>query len=94
MTNAAMFRGKLGQATQEDGTTRPSYFIPELDGTTAPTAEMAYEWEQQRQQYEEEAYAEGAWLRAAEDNPGYRWEVEQDEARAAAFGAWFDAWCR
>ncbi|MFF7198289.1 hypothetical protein ACFZAM_31845 [Streptomyces sp. NPDC008079] len=61
----------------------PELFIYELDGLTAETAEQAYEWEQERQQYEQEAYAESGWLRAAENNPVYAWESEQDELRAA-----------
>lgn len=64
-------------------TVLPDLFIFELDGLTAPTAEQAYEWEQQRQEAEMEAYAEGAWLRAAETNDVYAWECEQDELRVA-----------
>ena len=66
--------------------TLPDLFIEELDGLTAPTAELAYEWAEQAAQYEAEAYAEGVWLRAAENNEVYRWESEQDELRARAFG--------
>lgn len=59
-------------------------FIPELDGPTVSAedqyaANERYELEQESQQYEDEARAENAWLRAAEspdlrdlpDNGGY-----------------------
>lgn len=76
---ASLFILELHGATIEAVDT---LFIPELDGLVASTAEQAYEWEEQRLQYEQEAYAEGAWLRHAENNEQYRWEVEQDELRA------------
>lgn len=88
----AFNRGKIGEALAADYTTRPSYFVAELDGVTAPTAEIAYEWEDQRLQYQEENAAENGWLRAAETNDRYAWEEEQDRQREAAFGAAFDAW--
>lgn len=79
-------RGKIGNALQADGATRPSYFVPELDGITAPDRETAAEWEVGRLDAEAEADAENGWLRAAENNDRYAWEDEQDRMRAAAFG--------
>lgn len=78
-------RGKLGQATQADGTVRPSYFIAELDGDTAPTPELAAEWERQRLDAQAEYDAEMAIERHYETNDRYRWEVEEDERRAMAW---------
>lgn len=66
--------------------TLPDLFIEELDGITGSTPQEAYELDRERMEYEAEAYAEGAWLRAAETNDQYRWEVEEDERRAQAFG--------
>lgn len=86
IANAAGFRGKLGEAVQADGTIRPSYFIAELDGLTAPTVEQAFEWEAQRLDAQAEYDAEMAIERAYETNDRYRWEVEEDERRAAFFG--------
>lgn len=65
--------------------TLPDLFIYELDGLTGESPERAYEMAEELAQYEAEAYAEGAWLRAAETNDQYRWEVEEDERRAAAW---------
>lgn len=45
-----------------------SLFIFELDGLTAETREQAYEWQREYEQYLDESAAEGAWLRAAENN--------------------------
>lgn len=92
IANAAGFRGKLGEAVQADGTIRPSYFVAELDGLTAPTVEQAFEWEAQRLDAEAEIAAEVGYERHLETNDRYRWEVEEDERRAAAFNASFDAW--
>lgn len=92
IANAAGFRGKLGEAVGADGVYRPSYFVAELDGLTAPTAEMAAEWESQRLDAEAEISAEMAIERHYETNDRYRWEVEEDERRAAALSADFDRW--
>jgi hypothetical protein len=65
--------------------TLPDLFIEELDGITGETVEDARETQEAYDTYREESYAEGAWLRAAETNDQYRWEVEEDERRAAAW---------
>jgi hypothetical protein len=53
----------------------------ELDGMTfADREELSHYYD-----YLAEAEAEGAWLRAAETNDQYAYEVEQDELRAAAW---------
>lgn len=85
-------RGKVGQAVAADGFYRPSYFIPELDGVTAPTLRLAAQWEFERLDAEAEIAAEMAVERHYETNDQYRWEVEEDERRAAALSADFDAW--
>jgi hypothetical protein len=66
-----------------------SLFVLELDGETF----ASYEEFQDNLQawddyyiYLDESYAESAWLRAAENNPAYSWECEQDELRAQAMG--------
>lgn len=61
-------------------------FIPELDGILATSREQALEWEEQRLQAEAEYAAEVGYERFLETNDQYRWEVEEDERRAAAFG--------
>lgn len=76
---ASLFIPELDGVTVE---AMNSLFIPELDGLMAKTAAQALEWLEQEQQTEAEIYAESAWLRAAETNDQYAWEVEQDEARA------------
>jgi len=88
----AFNRGKFGRATMADGMVRPSYFIPELDGDTAPDRETAARWEYERRDAEAEIAAEMAIERAYETNDRYRWEVEEDERRAAAFDVAFDRW--
>lgn len=72
-------RGKIGEAFGTDGVCRPSYFVPELDGPTAPDMETVREWADQRDEYD----AEAAYERHLETNDQYRWEHEQDELRAA-----------
>lgn len=92
---AAFNRGKLGQATMADGSVRPSYFIPELDGETFASLEALSNWHFDRQAEAEgraEQEAEMAYERHLETNDQYRWEVEEDERRAAAFNLAFDRW--
>lgn len=86
IANAAAFRGKIGEVMQADGSITPSYFVAALDGDTAPTVELAFEWERQRLDAQAECDAEMAIERAYETNDRYRWEVEEDERRAMAFG--------
>lgn len=86
------FRGKIGEETTIEGDYRPSYFTWVLDGVTYPTREEAALREAERLQAEAEIAAEEGYERHLETNDQYRWEVEQDEARAAAFAARFDAW--
>lgn len=86
IANAASFRGKVGEARMEDGFTGPSYFVWELDGDTAPTRELAAQWERERLDAQAEYDAEMAIERHYETNDRYRWEVEEDERRAAFFG--------
>lgn len=85
-------RGKVGEARMADGFTGPSYFVWELDGDTAPTRALAAQWEMERLDAEAEIAAEMAIERAYETNDRYRWEVEEDERRAAMFNADFDRW--
>ena len=89
---AAFNRGKIGEATMADGFVRPSYFIPELDGLTAPDRRTAARWAQEEADAKAEIDAEMAIERAYETNDQYRWEVEEDERRAAAFDLAFDRW--
>jgi hypothetical protein len=76
------YRGKIGEEMAPDGTSRPSYFVPELDGVTAPDRETVREWADQRDEYD----AETAYERHLETDDRYRWEHEQDELRAAFWG--------
>lgn len=89
---AGFNRGKLGEATMADGFVRPSYFIPELDGLTAPDRRTAAIWRQEEADARAEQEAEMAIERHYETNDRYRWEVEEDERRAAAFDLAFDRW--
>lgn len=78
------YRGKIGEAVQADGITHhPSYFAPELDGPTAPDLETVARWRYEQADAEAEIAAEMAIERHYETNDRYRWEVEQDERRAA-----------
>lgn len=86
LISAAAYRGKVGEARGLDGWTAPSYFIPELDGDTAPSRQLAAQWESERLDAEAEVAAEMAIERAYETNDQYRWEVEEDERRAAFWG--------
>lgn len=89
---AGFNRGKVGEAVAKDGFHRPSYFITELDGVTAPDRRTAARWESERLDAEAEIAAEVGYERHLETNDQYRWEVEEDERRAAAFNADFDRW--
>lgn len=86
LISAAAYRGKVGEARMADGFTGPSYFVPELDGDTAPSRELAAQWETERRDAEAEIAAEMAIERHYETNDQYRWEVEEDERRAAFLG--------
>lgn len=79
------FRGKIGQDFDAQGVIRPSYFTPELDGDTAPTRQLAAQWEFERQAALAEIAAEDGYERHLETNDRYRWEVEEDERRATFF---------
>lgn len=86
---------RKGQVCREFGsqtTTHPDLFIEELDGVTAPTVRQAREWEWQQAEAEAEIAAEVGYERHLETNDQYRWEVEEDERRAAALSLAFDAW--
>jgi ferric-dicitrate binding protein FerR (iron transport regulator) len=88
----AFNRGKIGEARMADGFTGPSYFVPELDGDTAPTRRLAAQWAQEKADAEAEAAAEAAIERHYETNDQYRWEVERDERIAVETGGyapWF-----
>lgn len=57
-------------------------FIPELDGMTFESRRDIADY----LDWKSEADAENGWLRAAETNDQYAWEVEQDILQAQAFG--------
>jgi len=87
----AFNRGKIGEARMADGFTRPSYFIAELDGDTAPTRRLAAQWAQERADAEAEIAAEEGYERFLETNDRYRDEVEQDE-RIAVMNGGYSPW--
>ena len=64
-------------------------FIPELDGLTfASQAELAdWQWDRAAELDADEYDPDAAYERHLETNDRYRWEVEEDERRATAFGA-------
>lgn len=83
--------------TPADGTTitpAATLFIEELDGLTFATLDDLADYHAMRDEaYAQAEYdAEMAYERHLETNDQYRWEHEQDELRAASFGAAFDAW--
>lgn len=61
-------------------------FVEELDGLTFATRDELAEWEWQNAEAEAEWAAEVGYERFLETNDRYRWEVEEDERRAMAFG--------
>jgi hypothetical protein len=66
-------------------------FIEALDGLTFASLEELDSYN--RMDDDADDYdADAAYERHLETNEQYRWEHEQDEARAAAFGFAFDAW--
>lgn len=79
------FRGYVGTVVTSTGATAPSLFCFELDGDTAPDPETAARWKYERREAEAEIAAEVGYERFLETNDQYRWEVEEDERRAAAF---------
>lgn len=91
---AVFNRGKIGRATMADGSVRPSYFVPELDGETFASLKALSDWHFDRQAESEadEFDPDVAYERHLETNDRYRWEVEEDERRAAAFNLAFDRW--
>jgi len=89
----AFNRGKIGFAPAADGSVRPSYFVPEMDGQTFASLEALSDWHWQNMPEDPDEFdADAAYERHLETNDQYRWEVEEDERRAAAFSADFDRW--
>lgn len=87
----------LSLFTPADGTTipaLPSLFIPELDGDTFASLEALNDrhWDRQAESEADEFDPDAAYERHLETNDQYRWEVEEDERRAAALSTAFDAW--
>lgn len=82
------------EAAQEAREATRSLFIPELDGDTFATKEALadWHWDRQAELYANEFDPDAAYERHLETNDQYRWEVEEDERRAAALSAAFDAW--